>query len=641
MRSRLGPVPGYALIVEQEAGRAARYQRVVEDAGAVAQVVSRPEQALAHVRKAGPPAIVLLDHVVPQEAGLPLLRALRELVAPGEAPAVVIADSRETYQLAESQRADLNVAAVLTRWHPLSAVESAVRAALTREGAPDEPPREIALAGPARSGEEAPRRDGAVAGFLPPHLPPEPEPDTHLDALDLAERLADHPLVERLARLRVPAGDTAEDLQRLVADTAEAFEAPMALLWLERGGRLRFAAHPRPAADASLRRGGGHWTALRDAFGETPLHVEDTAGHVFLAGNPLVVSGRIRCAAGAPLPGHGEHSIGTIALAAPAVGAIPRSVLDPLMFWAHRVVSELPPAPGAPDRGRERRRGERPSRPPPAAGDLTDALGVGVMVSDARGTLTFANAAVPELLELGGRKLVGMRRTAVMSSLRACGAPEDVLGEISRAEGPEPRRLTVPLRRGGARRILRWQTRAIRVDGKEGRLDEIVDVTSEGEEIEAHEDLVRIDAVTGLANRRAGEEALAREIAAALRGGAALSVALFEVDVPDPGAAERAFREVAWLLRDALRGYDLVARFAPRRLLAVLPQARGPQAAALAERFRGVLAKTAKRVAGAVVSFGVAQFEPDHDVGRLLSLAAAALDAAVAKGRRLSGREDA
>jgi diguanylate cyclase (GGDEF)-like protein len=118
-------------------------------------------------------------------------------------------------------------------------------------------------------------------------------------------------------------------------------------------------------------------------------------------------------------------------------------------------------------------------------------------------------------------------------------------------------------------------------------------------------------------------------------------VALFEVHVAVPERAERAFREVAWLLRDALRGYDMVARFAPRRLLAIIPQARGPQAAALGERFRGVLERTAKKVAGASVSFGVAQFERDQDVQRLLSQATAALDAAVAKGRRLSGREDA
>jgi len=235
-----------------------------------------------------------------------------------------------------------------------------------------------------------------------------------------------------------------------------------------------------------------------------------------------------------------------------------------------------------------------------------------------------------------------MRRTAVMLSIRAAtNAPEDVLGEISRATRPEPRRLTLPFGRTGARRILRWQTRAIRVNGKDGRLDEVVDITGEREEIEEQEGLVRVDALTGLANRRAGEEVLAREIAAALREGASLSVALFEVRVPAPEDSDRAFREVAWLLRDALRGYDLVVRFAHRRLLAIVPQARGKQAAALAERFRSSLQRQAKQVAGAAVTFGVAEFEPNHDVERLLSQATAALDAGSARSQHLGGREDA
>src|SRR5437868_4504887 len=147
--------------------------------------------------------------------------------------------------------------------------------------------------------------DGKAADGFPAVATSDAEPDLHADALGLAERLSENPLVERLARLRVPGGHSAEELQRVVADTAAAFEAPMALIWLERNGRVRFAAHPRPVADASLRRRGGHWAALRDAFGDNPLHVENAANHVFLEGNPLVTGGTIRCAAGAPMPGPG------------------------------------------------------------------------------------------------------------------------------------------------------------------------------------------------------------------------------------------------------------------------------------------------------------------------------------------------
>ncbi len=634
-------MPRYALIVEHEPARAARYARMVADAaGLAAAVVSTPDEALSQIGKAGAPAVVLLDHIVPQDSGLALLRRIRDLVSGRQAPAVIVADSRESYRQASRQSAELNVAAVLRRWQPRSALERAVRTALSQAGMLDGVSGGTPAA-TAGNGGEPPEQGGQTLEVLPRRLPAAsgPQPGLHADALDLAERLAEHPLVERLARLRVPKADTADDLQRLVADTAEAFEAPIALIWLERAGRVRFAAHPRPVADRSLRSSGGDWTALRDAFGEIPLHVDDAANHVFLAGNPLVTAGKIGSAAGAPLPGPGGHSVGTIALAASSRGAIPRSILDPLTFWAHRLVSELPLARGlAPDPARERLRASGSLPGPGTASELNEALGVGMMVSDARGTVTFANAALAELLALEGRKFPGMQRAALLSST---GAPEDVLGALSRAAAPEPRRFTVVLSQAGTRRILRWQTRAIRLDGKDGRLDEIVDVTREAEQIEARDDLVRIDAATGLSNLRAGEEALAREIAAALRAGAPLSVALFEVHVPAPEAAELAFRQIAWMLRDALRGYDLVVRFASRRLLVILPHARGQQAAALADRFRVTLARAAKQVAGASVTYGVAEFERAHDVQRLLARAITALDAANARTRRLAGREDA
>jgi diguanylate cyclase (GGDEF)-like protein len=631
-------VPRYALIVEEDAGRAAGYARMVASEGLAAAVVSTADEGLSQVAKAGAPALVLLDHVVPQASGLDLLRGIRDILPGRQPPAVIVADSRESYRLATKESAALNVAAVLRRWQPRSALERALRGALSPSGKVDGVNGGTG-APLSADGDGVAEAGGRTAEVLPGHVAaPDPDPALQADALDLAERLAEHPLVERLARLRVPRADTADDLQRLVADTAEAFEAPMALIWLERAGRVRFAAHPRPGAGRSLRSSGGDWTALRDAFGETPLHVEDAGSHVFLAGNPLVTGGTIGCAAGAPLPGPGGRSIGTIALAAPVRGAIPRSLLDPLTFWAHRLVSELPIPGSAPEGARDRRRADRRSPSPGPASVLNEALGVGMMVSDARGTVTFANAALVDLLGLEGRKVIGMQRAAVVSST---GAPEDVLEPISGAQAPEPRRFTVGLGRTGEKRILRWQTRPVRVDGADGRLDEIVDVTREGEEIEARDDRVRIDALTGLANRRAGEEALAREIAAALRGGTPVSVALFEVQVPAAEAAERAFRQVSWLLRDALRGYDLVVRFAARRLLAILPHARGPQAAALAERFRAAVGRAAKQVAGATLTYGVAEFERAQDVERLLAQATTALDAANAKARRLPGREDA
>ena len=623
-------MPRYALIVENDAGRAARYVRVVEDAGAVAAVVGRSEEALSHVRRAGPPAVVLVDHVLPADSGLSFLRSLRELVAEREAPAVVVADSRAAYDLAAAHSEELNVAVVLTRWHPLSEVDRAIRSTLSP------------ALGEGPSGEGMRRGDrpqplaGAGSVRMLPALPP------HVDSgaadLDLAERLAEHPVVERLARARIPDAASPDGLQRLAAVTAQAFGTPLALVWVERGGRPLFAAHPRQRPDASLRAGAGSWASLRqalaDAAGDAPFHVEDAQAQVFLRSNPLVSGGSVRCCAAASLPGAPGRSRGTIALASAVPASIPRELLDPLVFWTHRVAAELPGL----DLGAGA--GPRSTAARPAAGrkgrGLSGALGVGAIVSDDNGQVTFANAAVAELLPLELARLTGMRREAVLSLLaERTDAPSAALDELARAaHTQEPRRVALALRRP-RRRTLRWETKAIRYDGHEGRLDEIVDVTAEAERAEASDELVRIDAETGLPNRRAGEEALEREISSAVRRGAPLGVALFEVTLAaGPPSPEEGFRSVAWLLRDALRGYDLAVRFAGRQLLAILPGARGAQAAGLAERFRARIQGEAERLSRASIVFGVAEFDGTQDVERLLSAATTALSAAVQRGSK-------
>ncbi len=70
--------------------------------------------------------------------------------------------------------------------------------------------------------------------------------------------------------------------------------------------------------------------------------------------------------------------------------------------------------------------------------------------------------------------------------------------------------------------------------------------------------LVRVDEVTGLANRRAFDDHLAREMARARRVGTPLSIALLEVD--GPAVADEALREVASSGSRTLRDGDLIAR---------------------------------------------------------------------------------
>lgn len=123
-------------------------------------------------------------------------------------------------------------------------------------------------------------------------------------------------------------------------------------------------------------------------------------------------------------------------------------------------------------------------------------------------------------------------------------------------------------------------------------------------ELEALAALARRDPLTGLANRRAFEEALAREVARAVREGAPLAAIALDVDhfkrVNDGyghAAGDAVLVEVAARAAQALRASDLLARVGGEELAALLPGATLEAAAEAAERIRA-------RVAGAPIAAG-------------------------------------
>jgi diguanylate cyclase (GGDEF)-like protein len=109
----------------------------------------------------------------------------------------------------------------------------------------------------------------------------------------------------------------------------------------------------------------------------------------------------------------------------------------------------------------------------------------------------------------------------------------------------------------------------------------------------ALEQLALTDAMTGLYNRHAGEQAIAREAARGRRAGSSLSLALLDLDnfkqvndVHGHEAGDRVLSEVGRILRSSLRASDLAIRWGGDEFLILLPDVGVIGAAAFAERTR-------------------------------------------------------
>ncbi|WP_369055018.1 putative bifunctional diguanylate cyclase/phosphodiesterase [Kineococcus terrestris] len=148
------------------------------------------------------------------------------------------------------------------------------------------------------------------------------------------------------------------------------------------------------------------------------------------------------------------------------------------------------------------------------------------------------------------------------------------------------------------------------------------------------------DSLTGLANRRGFDAALDAAVPEALRTGAALSLALLDVDhfkrVNDRfghAAGDELLRALARECAAAMPREAVLARFGGDEFAVLLPGLRGPRACELLEQ----LVAGSTRVG---LSCGVAELQPGEEVGDLLRRADSALYAAKSAGRgqcRLSG----
>jgi diguanylate cyclase (GGDEF)-like protein len=154
-----------------------------------------------------------------------------------------------------------------------------------------------------------------------------------------------------------------------------------------------------------------------------------------------------------------------------------------------------------------------------------------------------------------------------------------------------------------------------------------------------------IDALTGAANRRAGEDMLDNEIRRARRYGLPLAVLSFDVgsfssanDLYGSAVGDSALRMIADIVKERLRTSDLLARMRGDEFLIVATHTTADDAVRLAEKLRGAIAEAdlpGNGLNGATVSvsLGVAQVGVEEGSGGVLDRLDAALHRAKRAGR--------
>jgi diguanylate cyclase (GGDEF)-like protein len=146
--------------------------------------------------------------------------------------------------------------------------------------------------------------------------------------------------------------------------------------------------------------------------------------------------------------------------------------------------------------------------------------------------------------------------------------------------------------------------------------------------------MARTDALTGLPNRRAWDEALDRELAMADRTATAVCIALLDLDhfkefndLNGHPAGDTHLKDAAMLWRVRLRSADLIARYGGEEFAVLLTATDGHQAQQVIESLRACVPS------GETVSAGIAQWDGIESGAELLVRADRALYQAKRNGR--------
>lgn len=150
------------------------------------------------------------------------------------------------------------------------------------------------------------------------------------------------------------------------------------------------------------------------------------------------------------------------------------------------------------------------------------------------------------------------------------------------------------------------------------------------------EDLAHTDTLTGLANRRAFDDLVSKELTRAKRSGLSMVIGMVDLDhfksVNDRfghSVGDLVLQEVATILKESLRNADIVCRWGGEEFCILFPETTAEEAFKVSDRIRQIIAKhplsTGTETISITTSIGLQIWQPDKDIKNTFQAADKAL----------------
>ncbi|MFP4208814.1 MAG: diguanylate cyclase [Wenzhouxiangella sp.] len=264
-----------------------------------------------------------------------------------------------------------------------------------------------------------------------------------------------------------------------------------------------------------------------------------------------------------------------------------------------------------------------------------------ILITDAQARIVFANQAFEQLTGYADREVLGKTPKFLQSGQHADDFYRILKDALARGQAF---RATFANRRKDGALYYADQSIAPIADAS-GKIQHFVsiskDITHKVIEQQKLTEQASRDALTGLLNRRAGEQALIRAQQAASADDQPFAVLMADIDhfkrINDSyghASGDRVLQSVAGVLKDQIRDSDHAIRWGGEEFLIVLANASGQVALATAERIRTTVAASCDAEAGSVtLSLGCGQWQPEESIEALVRRVDMALYTAKNAGR--------